>query len=239
MGDKVILMNNKGQHSTRGGRARGRGRVRGDRGGSGSNGGREGGESPTQHAPIRGHGYGSSSMSRPADRRGRRGRGAVGIYDESRPRDLSNAISEQELGALVSKIQKTPPSISGRAVRPGFGTEGTPTTLLSNFFVLKYPKGMVLYEYGMEFTPALSTNEKRTRERLFELLERSPEFKQHSDHVAHDGAQRLISHYLLPSDFDVAIQFTEGDEGKSQDDCKTYVLHFTGPTQHSMVDLDR
>ncbi|KAH8115534.1 hypothetical protein DFH11DRAFT_1725774 [Phellopilus nigrolimitatus] len=45
------------------------------------------------------------------------------------------------------------PSDPDRAVRPGFGKRGTPVAVRTNFFALKYPKDLVLYDYPVVIAP--------------------------------------------------------------------------------------
>lgn len=122
-------------------------------------------------------------------------------------------------------------------MRPGFGKRGVAITVRANFFALKYPKNIVLYDYAINITPNIKTEEKRERRRLFDLLESTPELAPYLHEIAHDRAQRIISRRLLPSPFVINVPFSE--EGRPQRGNKTYAVEICDPKELKSADLDR
>ncbi|KAG1779924.1 Piwi domain-containing protein [Suillus placidus] len=110
-----------------------------------------------------------------------------------------------------------------RPHRPGFGTLGRPITLRANFFPVKLPKGP-LYDYHVEITP--STDIKRIRARLFELLVQSDQedWKQFVPFIVHDSSQKLVSAKRLPQPLDVQVQYYEEGEAGPNARSKTYTF---------------
>ncbi|KAG2110170.1 Piwi domain-containing protein [Suillus cothurnatus] len=110
-----------------------------------------------------------------------------------------------------------------RPHRPGFGTLGRQITLRANFFPVKLAKGPI-YDYHLEITP--STDIKRIRARLFELLEQSDQddWKQFVPFISHDSSQRLVSYKRLPQPLDVQVQYYEDGEAGPNDRSKTYTF---------------
>lgn len=195
----------------RGGRG-GRGQGRGGRGGQGQGGGRGGPpHAPRMDSPSvsvsstgssgfgggRGRGGGGGGGGHPG-RGGGRG-GPIQIFAAGRPAQPDARLAPRELDALTSKFRQLTTSVPDRVVRPGFGKQGAAITLRANFFALKYPKNLVLYDYAVKFTPEVQTKEKRTLKRLFELLESTSQFAPFLSDIAHDRTQRLISRRRLPT----------------------------------------
>jgi eukaryotic translation initiation factor 2C len=110
-----------------------------------------------------------------------------------------------------------------RPHRPGFGTLGRQITLRANFFPVKLAKGPI-YDYHLEITP--STDIKRIRARLFELLEQSNQdgWKQFVPFISHDSSQRLVSYKRLPQPLDVQVQYYEDGEAGPNARSKTYTF---------------
>lgn len=102
-----------------------------------------------------------------------------------------------------------------RPLRRNLGTVGQPVTLRSNFFAVRLPKNMVLYEYRIEFSPNAKKDE---RLRLFELLEARPAIQAHLDHIAHDKSGRLISAKELPPEAlsHTIMYYTDADTAARQ-----------------------
>ncbi|KAG2753631.1 Piwi-domain-containing protein [Suillus brevipes Sb2] len=110
-----------------------------------------------------------------------------------------------------------------RPHRPGFGTLGNPITLRANFFPIKLSKGPI-YDYHVEITP--STDIKRIRARLFDLLEQSnqQDWAEFVSSISHDGSQRLVSKKKLPQPLDVQVQYYEEGEAGPNARSKTYTF---------------
>ncbi|KDR72808.1 hypothetical protein GALMADRAFT_158483 [Galerina marginata CBS 339.88] len=224
------------------GSSRGRGQQRG-RGGPGSfPSGRGGRGSPSQASSQ------DSGTSTPADRgrgggggggrgfdrgggggggRGgggpRGGRGGFGgpvIFQENVQPQIPPRLSAANLQQLITgfKSLKVKPE---RPLRPGYGTAGTAITLRANFFALKVPQGPV-YDYVVEILPKTDIN--RIKMRLFDILERSPNFQQFLPYVAHDRSQRLVCSKKLPQPLDVQVPFFEDHEKGPGKDPKTYTF---------------
>ncbi|KAI5118505.1 hypothetical protein M0805_004005 [Coniferiporia weirii] len=223
-------MDNRGRGRGRGdrGQSRARGVSPGQRGGSPAYSGR--GESPS--------GSGRGSFSGPGFGRGRGG-ASVQIFESGTPAQPDNQLSDRELGALVARFKSLTTSVPDRVMRPGFGKRGAPITLRANFFALKYPKNVVLYEYAIEITPSVKAEEKRLRKRLFDLLESSQDLAPYLHDTAHDRMQRLISKRLLPTDFSVSIPFYEAGEAGPRPNSKTYTVKLLEPKELRTSDLDR
>ncbi|KAG2119355.1 Piwi domain-containing protein [Suillus clintonianus] len=103
--------------------------------------------------------------------------------------------------------------------RPGYGTLGRKITLRANFFHVKLDIEHI-YDYHVEITP--STDVKRIRARLFELLDQS--WKQYAPFIAHDSSQRLVSSEKLPQPLDVQVQYYEEGEARPNARPKTYTF---------------
>ncbi|KAG1867688.1 Piwi domain-containing protein [Suillus subluteus] len=110
-----------------------------------------------------------------------------------------------------------------RPHRPGFGILGCPITLRANFFPVKLLKGPI-YDYHLEITP--STDIKRIRARLFELLEQSDQegWKEFLPFISHDSSQKLVSKKRLPQPLDVQVQYYEDGEAGPNTRSKTYTF---------------
>ncbi|KAH8109404.1 hypothetical protein DFH11DRAFT_1548366 [Phellopilus nigrolimitatus] len=148
--------------------SRGRGRGRGERGqrGRGVSPGQRGG-SPMYRGGRGDSPSGSSGRGSPAGFRGGggggggRGRGGpVQIFSPNAPAQPDARLSDKEQNALIASFKSLSTSVPDRVVRPGFGKRGAAITLRANFFALKYPKNVVLYDYAIEIKPAVKTEEK-------------------------------------------------------------------------------
>ncbi|KAG2357054.1 Piwi-domain-containing protein [Suillus spraguei] len=125
-----------------------------------------------------------------------------------------------------------------RPHRPGFGTLGRQITLRANFFPVKLPKGPI-YDYHVEITP--STDIKRIRARLFELLKQSDQegWQQFVPFIHHDGSQRLVSSKKLPQPLDVQVQYYEDGEAGPNTRSKTYTFAIMHTTDLDVAQLTK
>ena len=148
---------------------------------------------------------------------------------------------EQDLVSLLSRVQisSSPASSSSPyAVRPGFGTKGRPTKLYANFFVLRYPKKLVLYDYVIDIEPDVKKNA-RERERVFEALEMSPELRPYVDNIVHDGTQRLITDQEMPDGLVIGVRVEESRGSNQSPKVTTYKVKFPEYNTLDTADLDR
>lgn len=243
---------------------RGQNRGRGGRGGRGGQGGRGGGpgrgrgaprmESPAMSTATTasassgqfqaGGGQGRGGRGYRGDAPGGRGGGPprggrggpVQIFADQRPAALESRFSAKEQDELVARFQRLSPSTPTRVIRPGFGKQGDPIVLRANFFALKYPKNVVLYDYDIKFTPSVKNEERRLRKRILELLESSPEFAPYLHEIAHDRSQRLISRRLLPDDLSVPVNYYEEGRERSK---QVYTVTFGDPKSLASKELDK
>ena len=211
-------------------RGRGRGGRGGDRGGSRGRGQPRGGPPPRGASPS---GRGSSGF------RGRGGPPQVQVFAPGAPARLDSRTSERDLDDLMSRYRNISTSVPDRVVRPGFGKRGTAITLRANYFALKYPKNSIIYDYPIEITPNVKTEERRLRKRLFDLFEGSAEVSPYLGGIAHDSVQRLISRAPLPEDFSVEVQFYDEGQAGPRPNSKVYRISLLDPRELHSADLDR
>ena len=93
-------------------------------------------------------------------------------------------------------------------LRPGWGTAGVPGAVRANFFAINWPQDAVYYDYEIAFTPSGQAKGDR-RGRIMQLVEQSRQFRQYVPHIAHDGAQRLVSAKELPQPLEIAVKYIE------------------------------
>ncbi|KAK7022960.1 hypothetical protein VNI00_016850 [Paramarasmius palmivorus] len=127
------------------------------------------------------------------------------------------------LQAFSKKLTSNTPE---HPLRPGYGTQGSPVTLRANFFALRLPKDLVVYEYTVEISPKCD-EEAGTRSRLFTLLEESSACKPFAGHYAHDSSQKLVSSKQLPQPLTINIKFLEEGETQPQKNAKVYTITIT------------
>ncbi|KAG6828038.1 hypothetical protein H0H87_003026, partial [Tephrocybe sp. NHM501043] len=151
--------------------------------------------------------------------RGSRGGGPV-IYAESAPANIPSRLDDKSHASLIKSF-KSLKVIPDRPLRPGFGTLGNPITLRANFFPVTLAKGPI-YDYVVEISP--TTDIKRIRGRLFELMERSPACAQHLPYIAHDRSQRLVSIKKLPQPLDIQVPFFEDPDTAPRPGAKVYIM---------------
>ncbi|KAK7436896.1 hypothetical protein VKT23_018916 [Stygiomarasmius scandens] len=182
---------------------------RGGRGGGGDRGGRGGGRGGDRGGYGRGGGRGGF---------GRGGPPGETIFGRPAPIDsrLEGNAQEQLINAFKA-LQVDP----RRPLRPGFGTRGTPITVRANFFPVRLPKNPI-YDYEVEIHP--TTDIKRLKKRIFELLEQCPQGQQFIRHIAHDKSRRLVSAKRLPQPLSIPITFVEDGEPGPRQNAKVYTV---------------
>ncbi|KAI0338704.1 Piwi-domain-containing protein [Trametopsis cervina] len=224
------------QDRGRGGRGRGggSGRGRGGRGdspGRGGGGGR-GGPPPGGFGGGRGGPPGGSGGGRggPSGGFGGRGGGPAAIFAANTRAVVDPSLSDAALDKLVSSFRR----LEVRAespVRPGWGTVGRPITLRSNFFALKLPKNMQIFDYDVAIAPPEKEKDKDLsgprKAQIFELLQGSPEFAPYVGFIAHDRSQRVVSVRQLPQPLVVRIQYREQGETQARAGSPEYTVTVT------------
>ncbi|KAK0486559.1 argonaute-like protein [Armillaria novae-zelandiae] len=200
---------------------------------------------PFRGGPDRGRGgpgRGGGGGGRGGDnfgQRGGRGGGRGGfsgpvIFKENVPAKIPDYLSSAQQAKLVDALQKVPPKPE-RPTRPAFGTLGKPITLRANFFAVKLPKGP-LFEYEIKIEPATFLNKRK--ERIFQLLEDSPQVRPQLAHIAHDRSSRLVSSTKLPN-LTVPIPFFEDGQNGPPHDAITYQISITLKGELSVNDLSK
>jgi eukaryotic translation initiation factor 2C len=110
-------------------------------------------------------------------------------------------------------------------LRPGFGTVGTKIFLRANFFQVQFKKGLIIYDYDVKITPKLEVA--RLKDRVFELLERKPEFQKFKPYIAHDRSQRMVCPRELPQPLSIDVTYVEEEETSPRPNAKTYTIEIT------------
>lgn len=221
--------------SFRGGPDRGRGSPSRGRDSPGPNRGRG---SP---GPNRGRGSPGPDRGRGGPGRGGGGRGGGRggfsgpiIFKENVPARIPDHLTPEKQTKLLDALRKVPPKPE-RPTRPGFGTLGKPITLRANFFAVKLPKGP-LYEYEIKIEPATFLNKRK--DRIFQLLEASPQVRPQLGHIAHDRSSRLVSSVKLP-DLTVGIPFFEEGQNGPPHDAITYHISVMFKGELSVNELSK
>lgn len=101
-------------------------------------------------------------------------------------------------------------------LRPGWGTVGREVNLRANFFALKLPTKLQVYDYDVSITPQTKTAKLSgpRKARIFELLETSSLCAPHMGYVAHDRSAHMVSARPLPQPLEVVIHYyEEGEQG--------------------------
>jgi len=129
-----------------------------------------------------------------------------------------------ELEKSIVRFKELPLS-HGHPLRPGFGSLGTKILLRANFFQLRFKKGLVIHDYDVKMTP--STNVGWLKGRIFELLERKPEFQKFKPFIAHDRSQRIVCPRALPQPLSFDIPYIEEEETSARPNAKTYTIDIT------------
>ncbi|KAL0569367.1 hypothetical protein V5O48_012602 [Marasmius crinis-equi] len=207
-------------------RGQSRGRARGGDGGGGRG-----------YSPDRGgRGYGGRGGDRDRGRGGDRGGGGYGgggprgggrggpppIFNPNTPLRIDNRLADEELNSVISSFRSLQVNDPTRPVRPGFGTRGNPVTIRANFFAVKLPKSLIVYDYQVSITPDAGVKQRKAR--IFRLLEEKRAFRPFLDHIAHDGSQRLVSSVELPQPLSIELVYTEEGETAPQQNARTYII---------------
>lgn len=210
------------------GRGRGgaRGSPRGSRGSSpapgdrGRGGGYRGGDFNRGRGDFRGGPSGGGFRGR-----GRGGPPPPPLVSLGGPRQSAEEQARiVELEKSIVRFREVPPS-EEHPLRPGFGTLGTKILLRANFFQVQFKKGLIIYDYDVKITPA--TGIARLKARIFELLERKPEFQKFKPFIAHDRSQRLVCPRELPQPLSFDITYVEEEETEPRPNAKTYTVEIT------------
>ena len=124
----------------------------------------------------------------------------------------------------IARFKELPQS-NEHPLRPGFGTLGTKIFLRANFFQVQFKKGLVIHDYDVNITP--KTDLARLKGRVFELLERKPEFQKFKSFIAHDRSQRMVCARELPQPLSFDITYVEEEETTPRPNAKTYKVEIT------------
>ncbi len=162
----------------------------------------------------------------------------------SRPHNAPSTVdarlaSDADLTALTNGFRNLSATSTPRVLRPGFGRAGTKISLRANFFAVKYPKNLVLYDYPITIRPEVATTERRTRKRIMQLLEQSREWTPYVDSTANDGAQRIITKKRFPDEpFAITITYIEDGETGPRPGAQVYSIELEEPNVLRTSDLD-
>ncbi|KAJ7074810.1 argonaute-like protein [Mycena amicta] len=219
-----------------GGPPRGRGQdFRGAPRGRGDGGFGRGGDRGGGFARGGGERGGGGGFARGGGGRGRGGDGGPVIFREGLPAVLPARLSETNHNQLIqafSAVKHKP----DRPLRPGYGTRGTPITLRANFFPVRLPNGPI-YNYSMDITP--KTEIRRLKDRIFFLLEKSPQVRPFLGHIAHDRSARLVSAKKLPQPLDITVPFYEDNETGPTPDGKVFTVQIKFDRELDLRELTR
>ncbi|KAJ3482337.1 hypothetical protein NLI96_g7053 [Meripilus lineatus] len=220
-----------GRHQQRGGHSRGRGSSQSPTPSQSSSTGR---------GHSRGRGHSPASASGYAGGRGGRGRGGRGrggsqqVFDAGAPVRVDSRLSNTD--ALVASFSRLGID-TAKPLRPGWGNTGRSIVVRSNFFPVKIPKDLIIYEYKVtikaekermkrQSSGRKDQDEKKesagVRARVFELLERQPAFQPYLNHIAHDRSAKLVSSQLLPQPLHIPITFYYAEEDAPRADAVVY-----------------
>lgn len=150
------------------------------------------------------------------------------------------AVVDQRIASMDNGVEKFQAIIKRNKqvkhpLRPGFGTLGTPIIVRANFFALKFPKGMIIYDYKIDITPKMDIGELKGR--IIELLGESPDFAVHRAHIAHDRSERMVSSRKLPQPLTVDITFRDEWEATPRENAKLYRVAIT-QTENGELNTD-
>lgn len=129
-----------------------------------------------------------------------------------------------ELEKSIVRFKELPHS-DWHPLRPGFGGLGTKILLRANFFQVRFNKGLVIHDYDVKITP--NTDIARLKGRIFELLERKPDFQKYKPFIAHDRSQRMVCPRALPQPLSFDITYVEEEETDPRPDAKKYTIEIT------------
>jgi hypothetical protein len=97
---------------------------------------------------------------------------------------------------------------------------------------------MILYDYAIEIKPDVS-KKGRERARVFEALQDNPAFQPYINDIAHDSAQRLITHSPLPDDLVIDVRIEESRGATDPPKVTDYQVSFPSYNELSTSDLER
>jgi len=141
-----------------------------------------------------------------------------------------------ELEKSIVRFKELPPS-DQHPLRPGFGTLGNKILLRANFFQVQFKKGLIIYDYDVKITP--TTGITRLKARIFELLERAPDFQKFKPYIAHDRSQRMVCPRELPQPLSFTITFIEEEETSPRPNAKTYTIEITKTGELQTEEMDK
>ncbi|KAJ3475945.1 hypothetical protein NLI96_g11497 [Meripilus lineatus] len=116
-------------------------------------------------------------------------------------------------------------------------SKGRHIVVRSNFFPVRIPKDLVIYEYKVTIKAEKERKKRQksgrkeqdekkesagVRARVFELLERQPAFQPYLNHIAHDRSAKLVSSQLLPQPLHIPITFYYAEEDAPRTDAVVY-----------------
>lgn len=121
-------------------------------------------------------------------------------------------------------------------LRPGWGTTGREVMLRANFFALRLPKKMQIYDYKVAISPKARLSGPY-KARIFELLESSPEIAPHMGYIAHDRSERLVSARELPQPLELSLSYYEEGENGPRDGAQVYTITIELGSQLNTSDI--
>ena len=191
-------MSQRGGSRGRGGPPRGRASPAPSSSSGRGGGGGRGGDFTRGGSPSRGGGGGGGGFRNPSE-----------IFAPGTPARVDPRLSMDQLVKTFGNLRIGPEM----PLRPGFGTIGKVNVLRTNFFALRLPSNLVVYDYEVLITPNADLRGPR-KARILELFEGSPECAPFRGYIAHDRSNRLVSARELPQPLDASIHFIE--EGASK-----------------------
>ena len=166
------------------------------------------------------------------------GRNEPSIFAANQPAPVDSRLAPAAQDTLIATFKRL--HLDGDFPhRPSWGNEGRPIKLRANFFPVEYPR-VELYDYTVKLEP--SVNIKRVRKRVYQLLEKAPEFEPFKDHVVHDSGGRLIASRKLPipeTGIIISIPFFDEDEEGASANSKIYHLTITPNNTLDTENLNR
>lgn len=134
-------------------------------------------------------------------------------------------------------------------LRPGWGTKGQPRVVRANFFAVRIPKDLTIYEYDVTISPEKEPTSKKKgtasggpqdkdqkqqaaglRARLFQLLEQHPDFQPYVGHIAHDRSKKIVSARLLPAPLSIRVTHFHEEEAAPRPNSLVYVMNISFTT---------
>jgi eukaryotic translation initiation factor 2C len=170
---------------------------------------------------------------------GPRGRGGPPsgplIYQENVRAQVPSQLEPAALQRLIENFKSIKVS-ADRPLRPGYGSVGTPVKLRTNFFAVKIRKEPI-YDYTVTIEP--TTDIRRLKTRVFQLLEQNPMVQPHIPYIAHDSSQRLVAAKKLPQPLHVPVKFYEDNEKGPGPKAKVYTVSIKLERELDITELDK